>query len=128
LLAAVPQAVDALVDQVAPKATHAKVAALNAARHARARGDLDDADANFAAALGNASQQDVVGLWLERCRLYDAADRTKEQQSWDAMAASIGPGSAGYANLDDGDRQRVASAIHDALAARADYAERTDHP
>jgi hypothetical protein len=126
VLAQTTHAVDTLVDHVAPKAAHEKNNALNAARKARAAGDLDDADASFAQAIAASTSADdgeTVSLWLERVRLYDAADRAREAATWDAFAAAMGPGTTAYAALKDVDRARVRTALHVALESRAAYDE-----
>ncbi|HEY4220420.1 MAG TPA: hypothetical protein VGO62_03740 [Myxococcota bacterium] len=125
VLARVPAAVDHLVDAVAPLAQHALVSAVKKAHRARAAGDLDGADTAFAEAIGENPAN--VDLWLERARLYDAADRKRETATWDAFARALGPGSPGFAALNDVDKARVRTALHEDLDARADYDERADH-
>ncbi len=121
VLAGVPGAVDSLVEQVAPRSTRL----LARARHARDDGDLDAADRAYGDAIAAARDDAArVDLWLERCRLFDAADRAKESAIWDAFAAALGPGAPGFGTLDDVDRARVRDAVRANLLARADFEAR----
>jgi hypothetical protein len=85
---------------------------MDAATAAKRRGDNAEALARVTEAIECAPiNDDVVDLWLFRARLDEA--------QWDALIASIGPGTDNAAQLSSDERARLHETLRDHLVTRA---------